>query len=229
MANDERVPRNTCAECGCPDQLAGLGCGFCHAEVPMPKGALLASGALNREAVMAWKGMHVRRKNGHLMLIPPSFKQDGPWEPGVWQEATCGGHAPNDLHFDEQLGRNVSPRKDCSCGFYSGRTREHQMRLGYSRYTVENPAVMVEIELAGKIFPASNGFRAQMVRPIRIHVPHELWEVGRDLKATYAGHAEVLMGTTIILPKDHTPEWCPKCSAKWVGRGTTCGFCSYEL
>lgn len=227
--NDPNVPRNTCSGCGCPEQLAGLPCGFCREDIPFPTGALTDKGALTVKKIMAWKGMHITWKTGVPLLIPPVYAQDGPWLPGEWQVATCGGRKPDEKHLDPTTGEYVSPRKECTCGFYSGRTREHQMALGYSHYSEAHPAVMVEIQLAGKIFPASNGFRAQKARPVRIHVPHELWELGRDLKAAYAGHAEVVMETTIILPKDATPERCPKCTALWEGRGTSCSFCSYTL
>jgi hypothetical protein len=226
--NDQ--PRNECPNCKCPDQLAGLSCGFCRTTIPMPTGAL-SKGAVNgAERLIGWKGMRVR--NG--LLVPPMYDQDGPWVPGEWNVATCNGRdndgMPECHHADNDNLDYVPPVKACMCGYYSGRTREHQITLGYARYTVDDPTVLVECQVAGKVIPASNGWRAQKMRPLRIHVPHELWKVGAQLKASYApAGVETIMGTTMILPKDAAPEWCPKCSARWIDRGVVCGFCSYRL
>ncbi len=229
----DNVPRNTCPNCSCPDQVAGLPCGFCRTDIPYPAGAVRAGVMIQADKPIGWKGMRVTAAG---LLIPPMYSQDGPFTPGEWMVATCNGgefdgtpecHHPDNPDFNYQPP--VKRPRDCMCGYYSGRTREHQITLGYARYTLDDPTVLVELELAGKIVPASNGWRAQKVRPLRIHVPHELWQVGAKLKAQYAGHAEVIMGTTMILPKTDTPEWCPKCKAKWDSRGVVCGFCSYRL
>ena len=230
----DNVPRNTCPKCGCPDQIAGLQCGFCRSEIPYPKDAVSKGVLVQNEKPIGWKGMSVTPFG---LLIPPMYTQDGTFTPGKWMVATCGGrgydptlptcHHPDNPDFDYQPP--VKKPQDCMCGYYSGRTREHQITLGYARYTLDHPTVLVELELAGKIVPASNGWRAQKVRPKTIHVPHELWKVGAALKASYGGDAEVVMGTTMILPKTDTPEWCPKCTAAWNSRGVACGFCQYRL
>ena len=231
--------RNTCPSCAMPEQLIGLPCAFCGHDVTAPAGMLTADGAVKVAEIIGWKGLDVKRVQGRARLQSPMFGIDGPWEPGEWKVARCfrsgrvagaSGHTPE--HPD--IGC-VPPVKDCQgtahgCGYYAGRTREHLMVMGYQRYNETDPTVLVEVQLAGKMYPATNGWRAQKIRPRRIHVPHELWRIATDLTNEYGPHGvEVELGTTIILPTDQTPEWCPKCTAKWQGRGLTCEFCGHTI
>jgi hypothetical protein len=65
-----------------------------------------------------------------------------------------------------------------------------------------------------------------------IYVPYELWQLAAELKEDYGPFGvEVEVGTTVILPADggDRPEWCPKCTAAWQGRGLTCEYCGYTL
>jgi hypothetical protein len=202
---------------------------------------LKADGAVKVEEIIGWKGLDVRfSPNGEARLQSPMFAVDGHWQPGEWKVARCfkgggrvagtSGHTPecDDIEL-------VPPVKNCDgtahgCGYYAGRTREHLMGMGYQRYTEDDPTVLVEVQLAGKMYPAVNGWRAQKIRPRRIHVPHELWRVANALTAAYGSHGvEVVLGTTIILPTEDTPEWCPKCTAKWQGRGLSCDFCGHTV
>lgn len=235
--------RNTCGACGIPEQLIGLPCAFCNKTVTAPAGMLAADGAVKVEEILGWKGLDVKFTRGakrEARLQSPMFGIDGHWAPGEWKIARCfrsgrtagaSGHVPESP--DPAL---VPPVRDCQgshhgCGYYAGRTREHLMGMGYQRYDVENPTVLVEVQLAGKMYPATNGWRAQKIRPRRIHVPFELWQIVEPLEAAYGPHGvEVELGQTIILPTGEAPEWCPKCSAKWPeGRGLTCGFCGHTL
>jgi hypothetical protein len=105
------------------------------------------------------------------------------------------------------------------------------MSMSYNRYREgSTPTVIGQVQMQGKIIPASNGWRAQMVRPRVLYVPYEFWQIGKELGEVYGPHGvEVKMDTTLILPKDAVPEWCPKCTAKWQGRGISCEFCGYTL
>jgi hypothetical protein len=222
-----------------PEQLIGLGCAFCGKDVPAPAGMLAADGAVKVEEIIGWKGLDVKMAADGARLQSPMFGIDGHWQPGEWKVARCfrdgrragaSGHAPE----CEDMAL-VPPVKDCcgsahGCGYYAGRTREHLMSMNYQRYTEDDPTVLVEVQLAGKMYPATNGWRAQKIRPRRIHVPHELWRIANALTAAYGPHGvEVVLGTTIILPTEATPEWCPKCTAKWQGRGLSCEFCGHTV
>lgn len=231
--------RNTCGGCGMPDQLIGLPCAFCSKEVAAAAGTLVGDGRVKVEEIIGWKGLDVKYHKGKARLQSPSFGVDGPWTPGEWNIARCfktGRVAGVSGHTPEQTDINlVPPVRDCQgshhgCGYYAGRTREHLMSMGYQRYTEDRPTVLVEVQLAGKMYPATNGWRAQKIRPVRVHVPYELWKVGADLENEYGPHGvEIAVGQTIILPVDETPDWCPKCSARWEGRGLSCGFCGHEI
>jgi hypothetical protein len=234
--------RNKCESCGMPEQLIGLPCAFCSYEVTAPVGMLAADGAVIVKEIIGWKGLDVRMVAGKARLQSPMFGIDGPWNPGEWKVARCFKGRTAAVagtptgHYPEQTDIEcVPPVKNCQgaahgCGYYAGRTREHLMQMGYQRYDELEPTVLVEVQLAGKMYPASNGWRAQKIRPVRIHVPHELWKVGAALEAEYGPHGvEIVLGTTIILPKEDTPEWCPKCTAKWQGRGVSCDFCGHTL
>ena len=231
--------RNKCGACGMPEQLIGLACAFCGKKVHTPAAMLVGDGQVKVEEIIGWKGLDVKHVKGKARLQSPAFGVDGPWEPGEWRVARCfktGRVAGASGHTPEQANINlVPPVRDChgshhGCGYYAGRTREHLMGMGYQRYSEDAPTVLAEVQLAGKMYPATNGWRAQKILPRRLHVPYELWKVAAELEAEYGPHGvEIVLGQTIILPKDEAPDWCPKCAAKWQDRGLSCDFCGHTL
>jgi hypothetical protein len=118
------------------------------------------------------------------------------------------------------------PVKGCNhpghgCGFYCARTATHLIEVGYAG------AITAKVELAGKIIPAVNGFRAQKMRLETFNVPYERWREVDAIKAAYPD-VEVELASPMLPDKATLPEWCPKCGSRWSGRSATCGFCGYH-
>lgn len=117
---------------------------------------------------------------------------DHEWEPGEIQYARCpaGVHlSPTNrmdaelMPFDAQV-----PNEGCSCGFYSAISREHLISLNhYHLYDVENslPVCIGQVALAGKVIPGSQGWKAQQVWPVKLHVPYEYWKLVKPLQTAY--------------------------------------------
>lgn len=227
-----------CPSCGCPDQHIGLTCGFCNARIPEAAG-VKSDGTATVEEIIGYRGWQVVYSDGLARLESPVVR-GLLWEPGEWLTATClhsdrAGYKPGHPHYhgpDTADRSQWSPVKGCNhpghgCGFYAARTREHLIgELGaYVRYSEHNPQVIGKVQMAGKIIPATNGWRAQRVRPRVIYVPPELWKIGRDLKDAYGPHGvEVEMAATLLMPKDEV-RYCKKCKVKMADRTTTCSFC----
>lgn len=229
--------------CGFPEQHVGMRCEFCGEIVPMPRDMVAPDGTARVEEVIGYRGWRIRRNpDGTPELHSPLFSLR--WIPGQWMVAECQGtgraRGANGEYIASSHGpdaadaANWSPVKGCGgaghgCGFYAGRTREHLIELGYGSYSESDPHVIGRVQMAGKIIPATNGWRAQRCRPRTIYVPYEFWELGRDLREVYGPHGvEVELGTTIIMPREGADaiQWCKRCSAK-MGRGTSCDFCGH--
>ncbi len=200
----------------------------------MPKGALAPDGTAARiEEVIGYRGWDISHNgpNGEIRLESPVF--DLTWAPGQWQVAECHSvngqmeaHGPNNP--DPALW---SPVKSCGdgahgCGFYAGRTREHLIQLGYGRYSEHHPRVIGQVQMAGKIIPASNGWRAQRVLVRTIYVPFEAWKMAAEIKAEYGPHGvEVECKATTVLDKGAL-LWCVKCGGK-MRRDPKCPTCGH--
>lgn len=129
-----------------------------------------------------------------------------------------------------------SPVKECGggghgCGFYTSRTWAHALENGYHGYSEEAPHILARIQLAGKVIPATNGWRAQKVRLVELFVPHEMWKMGAALKDAYGPHGvTITVAATMVMPgskADGAIEWCARCSAKMPKRSRTCDFCHH--
>lgn len=228
-------------DCQLPDQHIGMLCGFCGTMIPAPAGAVAADGtAADVEEVIGWRGWKITyAADGTPRLNSPLFPLV--WEPGEWMVATCRKNRTDDVNDPYYHGpdapdrANWSPVKECGgtgqhgCGFYAARTRDHLVgHLGYAHYTENDPSVMGEVQMQGKVFRATNGWRAQQVRPVRLYVPYEFWKLANGLKEVYGPHGvEVILETTIIAPTSDTPKWCKKCTAR-MNRSTTCPLCGYN-
>lgn len=191
------------------------------------------------EDVIGYKGFRIRQTDNGPRLQSPLFPVT--FEPGEWMVAECRGHhgllPPDHPDYHGPLATDRaqwSPVKDCGghgCGFYAGRTWNHLVDMGYARYSADDPRIICKIQMQGKIIPATNGFRAQQVRPLVMYVPHELWRLGAELKNVYGPHGvELEMAATLVAAKAGTAEavvWCAKCTAK-LKRSTTCHVCSHR-
>ncbi len=233
-----------CPNCKIPGQHVGMACGFCSHMVPMSGTDVAPDGSARVEEVIGFRAWRVATTENGPRLKSPLF--DLTWEPHEWMTAYCGsgGHEnhvdgcnPHNGHGPGASDPALwSPVKNCGgeyghgCGFYAGRTREHLIKLGYGNYTTHSPSVIGQVQMAGKIIPATNGWRAQKCRARHIYVPHEFWELARDLRAVYGSDdCTVELGATLVLPKSGAAgaiEWCAKCKAK-MGRNPTCPFCGH--
>jgi len=233
----------TCPGCGCPDQHVGLPCGFCSNIVPIPAEAMTAAGTAKVKEVIGWRAWAITRDENERPRLTSPVVGNHVWLPGGWEVAECTRHSYHGSHAEDI--EKVSPVVGCGggpqahgCGFYAGRTHAHLIGMGYGRYGLEdtpNPRttkVIGQVQMSGKIIPASNGWRAQKVRPRVIYVPYEYWQLAADLKEDYGPYGvEVDVGTTVKLQAESSdiPRWCPHCTAAWQGRVSRCEVCGYTL
>lgn len=232
----------TCPGCGCPGQRVGLNCGFCAAKIPLPN--VNADGTAVVKEVIGFRGWAISFDLGRdkPRLKSPTMR-GYVWEPGQWMIAECVSHYglldPTDWPsaYHGPLAADPayqSPVKECGgtgghgCGFYAARDRSHLVGAlsVYTHYTADNPSVIGQVQMAGKIIFATNGFRAQRVRPRTIYVPHELWELGRDLKKEYGPHGVVIDMAATVLPESR--KWCERCSAAMKPKTLDCDFCGHH-
>lgn len=228
-----------CPHCHCPlfgqsprDQC-GLDCPFCGKPIGEMSEDVEKPGPL-----IGWRGLRVHREaSGVVRLYSPVFPLC--WEPGVDVEAVCA-HAPgvhnHTMRADEINDGVGAPYPPCSCGFYAGRTRDHLVAMGYQAtdpFNVQN--VLVEVLQWGKVVVATNGFRAQHCRLIRVYVPDAAWKLAKEIEAEYGPHGvEVVLDDTLNLPRAIVPEWCEECGTslertkgKQDTRDLRCGFCGH--
>jgi len=235
--------RVTCPGCGCPEQHVGLRCGFCSQLVPVPAEAMTDAGTAKVKEVIGWRAWTITRDENRRPRLKSPVVSGHVWQPGGWEVATCTRHPEHGSHADDI--KLVSPVVGCGgspqahgCGFYAGRTHAHLITLGYGNYGLQdtpNPEttqVVGKVQMSGKIIPASNGWRAQKVRPRTIYVPYEYWQLAAELKEDYGPFGvEVDVATTVKLAAESSdlPSWCPHCTAAWQGRASKCEVCGYTL
>jgi len=105
-----------------------------------------------------------------------------------------------------QRGHEV-PHSACTCGIYSGRSRDHLVSMGYSRFRGDVGVVIGIVKLFGKVIVADVGYRAAKGYPGDLVVPHIIWQVARPLRETYL--VETVIGDTFELPleEDQDGDW----------------------
>jgi hypothetical protein len=80
------------------------------------------------------------------------------------------------------------PGEHCSCGFYSAKSYEHLMSMGYHHYDAENGGyfhVVGKVANWGKVIEASQGWRAAKSYPVHLYVPYEAWHLAGPLRDAY--------------------------------------------
>lgn len=80
------------------------------------------------------------------------------------------------------------PGEKCGCGFYSAKTLEHLMSMGYHQYDAEMRGmfhVVGRVANWGKVIPATQGWRAQKSYPVELFVPFEAHRLVKGLKEAY--------------------------------------------
>ncbi len=173
-------------------------------------------------SMVGWRAWRVGQSDTGVWLA--SVTCDYAWSPGRWNLAECWRTAPH-----------VAPAEGCTCGFYAARSREHLLATEYGLYSVHAqdgwqrlPKVIGEVEFAGKVIPAVNGFRAMRARPRRILVPYEFHRFVKPLRLAYRGAAEVELANTLLLPLARTPGWCLGCGVLLPKRQLRCCVCGHD-
>lgn len=236
---DHDLTTADCPSCRCPAQPIGLICGFCGTTIPVPASSLTAQGTMAKE-VVGYRGWlldntdpeHPRLRSPmvtKLLWTPEGDDGEG------WLTASCLYHPHHNANSPDP--HYHSPVKDCNpgshgCGFYAGRTRQHLIDLGYGAYTEGNPKIVGKVQMAGKVFPATNGWRAQYVRPHTLYVPHEAWRIAAKLKIDYAPFGvEVVVNDHQVMPAPGTEgaiDWCVKCKSRMPKRTRLCPTCGHN-
>ena len=161
-------------------------------------------------AINSWKGLSVSVENGHAKVTSPAYGHQE-WKPG---EAVVAKH-----HGAHDHGPEETPKEGCSCGIYSGKTRAHQIRLGYAKNNDRrgNYRVLCELALSGKVIVATNGFKAQYARITKFIVPDEIPADEREELVLALQHDWEILGIPVVVETLEAPicraKWCPECGA----------------
>jgi hypothetical protein len=229
-----------CPHCKCPlaGSIAegddGRVCPFCGKSIMN----VVADGVREGE-IIGWRGVMIRGGTDADQSRPRIWSPVCPimWAPGATMEATC--HGVPLARCPHRLAGDKAPHAGCSCGFYAGRTREHLMNMGYQTYsTPDNPDhVLCEVAQWGRVMVASNGFRAQNVRLLRIYVPSDgsAWRIATMLDEDYGKHGtEIVLADTLNKIVGKVPEWCEACYSRMKRPGVQgnedtlrCKFCGH--
>jgi hypothetical protein len=58
--------------------------------------------------------------------------------------------------------------------------------MGYNEYLdPDDPTILGEVALAGKVIVGTKGYRASRARPRRLYVPHSKWRLAKPLQDAY--------------------------------------------
>lgn len=163
-------------------------------------------------AIISWKGLAVLLTEENDATIVSPAKTDFVWTPGEAAVAHCGAGQ-----------KHQSPDEHCGCGIYSGKTRAHQMRLGYASNNRDGQQhrnqrrfnVLAELHLSGKVCVATNGFKAEYARIGKLIVPTDIGEEHREVlvEALKAEWNPVGVEVTVepLLALENRAKWCPAC------------------
>jgi hypothetical protein len=79
------------------------------------------------------------------------------------------------------------PGEGCTCGFYSAKSLEHLMSMGYAdyRHGVDTFTVVGKIANWGKVIEGSQGWRAEYAYPMMFYVPFEYWRFAKPISEAY--------------------------------------------
>ena len=132
------------------------------------------------EAVEGWRAWNIDRELPKFG-VPPKLRS-----------ATFGGYywTPKRAALAEcEYGceKIEIPGETCGCGFYSAKTLEHLMSMGYPTYDTEGDSICVIGQIAcwGKVIEGSQGWRSSKAYPIRLWVPYEAAHLAKPLRESY--------------------------------------------
>lgn len=162
-------------------------------------------------AIVSWKGLAVLLSEEDDVTVVSPAKTDYVWSPGEAAVAHCGAGR-----------KHLAPDENCGCGIYSGKTRSHQMRLGYAANSRKQHHrgqdrfnVLAELHLSGKVCVATNGFKAQYARIGKLIVPTDIPEKDRARVVEALKREWEPVGVNVteepLLAIENRAKWCPSC------------------
>lgn len=165
-------------------------------------------------AIVSWKGLAALLSEENDVTIVSPAKTEYEWTPGEAAVAHCG-----------RGSKHLAPNENCGCGIYSGKTRAHQMRLGYAvngqpegqrfKGNMTRYNVLAELHLSGKVCVATNGFKAQYARIGRIIVPTNIDPEHRKVLVEALKREWEPVGVAVteeaLLAIENRAKWCPSC------------------
>jgi hypothetical protein len=140
------------------------------------------------EVMIGWRawGVPASWTPGEVPLLHSVTHGDYVWTPREVVEAHC----PK-AKFGKGSGHGdppTVPGENCTCGFYSAKTRDHLQSMSYHKYDAERSGmfhVMGEVALWGKVVEGTQGWRAQFGYPRKLYVPFEAHKLVAPLKDAY--------------------------------------------
>jgi hypothetical protein len=87
------------------------------------------------------------------------------------------------------------PGEHCTCGFYSAKTLEHLLSMGYHFYDADEMdrfQIVGKVANWGKVVEGTQGWRSQFSYPVALYVPFEAWKLAKALEASYGVPAKLL-------------------------------------
>lgn len=146
------------------------------------------------EPVLGWRSWDIDPdyRPGEVPIL--NSLNGTPWPPGEAMEAQCNRTRAHD----------GVPGRNCSCGLYSANNLAHLQSMHYHAYNEEHGRglrVVGELNNWGKVFPGTQGWRAQFAYPKVIYVPFEAWELAEGLRTGY-GVTVKLMNTLKPVKKE---------------------------
>lgn len=139
------------------------------------------------DAVEGWRAWGVPRTMPRYGVPPKLYSVtygNYYWAPRKAMVATCS----------YRCDAEDVPGEQCSCGFYSAKTLEHLMSMGYHQYDAEANGyyhVVGQVANWGKVIEGSQGWRAQKAYPKKLYVPFEAWPLAKPLSKAYGVPVEL--------------------------------------
>ena len=95
------------------------------------------------------------------------------WEPNEPLTARCSkSHVAPPRPGTVAAALHDAPMKGCSCGIYAVKTLSHLRLQDY-----HNDGVLGLVQLWGRMLVGQKGYRAANAYPLKLYVPHLLWEI----------------------------------------------------
>lgn len=108
------------------------------------------------------------------------------WMPRQKLVARCSSNPAHD-----------APKEGCACGIYAAYSRAHLEAQRYHNYRhIEQPAVIGEVYLYGRLEECERGWKAQYAYPKRLIVPTRAYERVEGLRRLYG--VEVTVEETLL-------------------------------